>query len=298
MVIAIFAQQIVYTLISHLVATRRWQVKWDWNRTGEALRFGIPLLGNGALIFAIHNGDSMLTGSFLGMETLGWFYVVIVISLTPSLLLDKTVMSICMPILSQSLQDREAFVSRAISTLQLCFASSIVIAASLTLFGPAAIILLFGQKFEPALAVVVQLAAINALKSLKIGPSTIAIATARTHLPMIANIPRAIGLGIAAYLLSQGGGINDLILVALIGEALGVILAYGLLLRYEGRDLVPPTAIYFWMTVICIGLILVYRQSIIPGADLLANLNWLLGLIALLCPIVIVTMPVFRRGIV
>lgn len=55
--------------------TRRMPIGFDfqWNDAKEYLRFGMPLLGSGILVFLIFNLDNFLVGSWMGSAQLGYY---------------------------------------------------------------------------------------------------------------------------------------------------------------------------------------------------------------------------------
>ena len=274
MLIAIIAQQLIFVLLTHARANRRWQISWDREVTVRALRFGLPLLLNGLLVFAIHNGDMLLVGGFLGMDTLGWFYVATLLTITIALHLDTTVRSILLPGLSRSVDKPDEFARRAEDAVQFAAAAGMLILGFIYLFGPFLVIGLFGIKYQDALGYLIPLAVLYAIKTLKVGPNVIAVARARTMLPALTNLPRALSILIAAYLMSRGAGLPTLITIALVSETICVITAYALATRSD----IGLRRSDIWLPIgallVFVGFVVVDSLAHPMAPAVVANLRW------------------------
>lgn len=274
MLIAIIVQQSVFVLLTHVLARRRWRLSWDPVVVRRALRFGLPLLVNGILVFAIHNGDMLLVGSFLGMETLGWFYVATLLTITLALHLDTTIRSVVLPGLSRSLEDRATFNARAREAVELSTAASVTILGAIYLLGPAMVLGLFGQKYAQALPYLIPMAALYAIKTMKVGPNVIALAQAKTHLPALTNLPRAVSLAIAALAMAGGAGLPVLLTITISSEIVGVVIGYYFATRPGGG--LPLGALLRPFALLAFAMTLVVVDTLIhpPQLAILDNFRW------------------------
>lgn len=272
--IAIVIQQIVYVVLTHVLAKRKWRISWDTKVSLRALRFGIPLLINGILVFAIHNGDMLLVGGFFDMEVLGWFYVATLLTVTVSLHLETTVRSITLPGLSRNLENAEAFAKRAADAVEFAAFASIAILATTYLIGTSLVLLLFGVKYQAALAYMIPLAVMYGIKSLKAGPNTIAISRAQTHIPVYTNLPRGISLFISALALWQGAGLPVVIAIAIVAEIICVFIAYFLAMRPNGG--LTPASVYRPLCLAAVVMIAVVLDTLAhpPSPILMENFRW------------------------
>jgi lipopolysaccharide exporter len=101
--------------------TKRISVRfhWDWPDAQEFLRFCIPLLGSGVLIFLILNLDNFLVGTSLGSTQLGYYALAFTWSTVIVRLLNDTVNSVLLPTLSAIQNDPAAMRRWYLKTIDL-----------------------------------------------------------------------------------------------------------------------------------------------------------------------------------
>ena len=240
----------------------------------RAMRFGLPLLLNGILVFVIHNGDMMLVGSFLGMDVLGWFYVATLLTITPALHLDTTIRSIVLPGLSRNLESPADFGRQAREAVEFAAAASILILGFAYLFGPFLVLLLFGAKYAEALPYLLPLAVLYAIKTMKAGPNVIALAQAKTHIPVLTNLPRVVSLGLAALALAYGAGLEVLLIITILAEALCVLIAYVIATRPGGGLTLQTIWRPFMVLGVAMALAVIDTLMHPPQTEVLENLRW------------------------
>ena len=229
MLAAVILQQLVFVIMSHRAAASRYRLLWDPMILRKSLRFGLPLLLNGIVMFATLNGDQMLVGSFLGMETLGWFAVAFSLTLLPATIAANTLQSLLLPGLSRLRRHSAAERVQVRRILAITAATGATLVIGLAVAGPFAIDLLYGPRYHEAAQIIPLLALLQGLRLLKAGPAIIAIARGQTIDPLIANLPRLASVPCACLLLGAGGDVMTVINVALAGEALCVLTALLLL---------------------------------------------------------------------
>ena len=109
------------------------------------------------------------------------------------------------------------------------------------------VLILFGTKYAGALPVLVWLAVMQAVRVAKMGVSVVALARGETRSPMVANIPRVLLLPVAWLALERGAGMETVVGIAILGEAIGLAVAFALLRSWLGvpvRPLIP--AVLAW----------------------------------------------------
>lgn len=216
----ILIQQSVFTAISHIVAERRFSVRWSGAVFERSLRFGLPLLGNGLLIFAIFHGDRVLIANQVGLAELGWFSVAFMLTLAPAMVLNNTLTGLFLPRVANVKSDQDAFEAAAARTVQAAMLTGAVFATGFAIAGPPLLLLLFGAPYSPALDVLVLLALMQGVRLAKAGPIIVSIARGDTMNPPLANTARAAMLPLALAALWLGFGLVSIVLLALLGEAL------------------------------------------------------------------------------
>ena len=82
---SVLAQNLILLVMSHLVAERPYRLALDRSVMAGSLRFGWPLILNGALMFAIFNVERMIVGRELGMAQLGLFSMAFSLAIAPML---------------------------------------------------------------------------------------------------------------------------------------------------------------------------------------------------------------------
>ena len=229
MLAAIVLQHGVQIALSHALARRRYAATLDRVLMRRALVFGWPLLFNGLLLFAVFHGEKLIAGHELGLAALGILGMGVTLTLTPSLIMAKSVQSLMLPRLARAKGKRFTALGR--TSCDAGAAAGMGVIAGTAIIGPPFVQFVLGAKFAPLLPLLVPLAAVQAVRMLKTGPSLVALSRARTTLPMYAQLPRLASIGVVWMVLAGGGTLLDLALVALLGELAGLVLAYVLMAR-------------------------------------------------------------------
>ena len=231
MLAVIMLQHLIFVIGSHVASRSRYRVEWNKKILRDSLGFGAPLLINGFVIFATLNGDQVLIGSYLGMEALAQFAVAFALTLVPATVLANTLQSLMLPGLARSRSDPRAFQLATLATLRIAFAAAALLTILLSLIGPPAIELLFGARYDLAAALLPWLAVLQGVRIAKAGPAILAIASADTLDPLIANLARLACLPVAVIWLANGANILSVVSVAVLGEVLALLVSIGLLVR-------------------------------------------------------------------
>ncbi|MFW6028022.1 MAG: oligosaccharide flippase family protein [bacterium] len=272
MLYALLIQQLVFTAASHWVALRPYRWSWDHGIVRRALRFGLPLLANGILMFGIFQGDRIIVGSLIGMTELGWFSAAFSLTLPPALVLASILNRFFLPQLSRLQDDDLAFGSLYPVVIEGVLLVGVVLLGLLAILGPSLLLALYGPRYEAALPFVVLLGAMQALRLAKAGPAIVALSRAEATNPLLANIVRAAALPVAWLVVWQGGGVTALVVTAILGEGLSLLAALVLLgLRMSlVLDAVMPSVT---AGVVVVGLVVVDALVWSPGADPIANVH-------------------------
>ncbi|GAB5467603.1 MAG: lipopolysaccharide biosynthesis protein [Rhodospirillales bacterium] len=291
---AILLQQLAFAALSHWTAERPFRIGWDRAVIGRAIGFGLPLLGNGLLLFAIFHGDRVVIAEQLGMATLGWFSAAVMLTLMPSMVISNTLQSFFLPLVSRSQDEPQDFASAAAVVQQASVLAGAVLAVGVALVGPLAILLLFGADYAPALSVVVWLAIMQGVRVAKVGPTVVAIAKAKTGNPLVANIARALVLPPTYLAVVWGADVVAIAAFALLGEVLAFAVSTALLRRRVKVSLRPLALPVLW-TALLMALVALDSYLQPAGTNPLANLH--LSQIGLLVGLALLplTMPDLRR---
>jgi len=225
----LLAQAVAHLVLSHVVAERRYVLRFDRAVMGSALAFGLPLVLNAVLLFAIFQADRLIVAGFLGWADVAIYGVALQLAMLPAQIAGRAAGSLLAPRLRVALRDGSlAQVARTAIRAHLGLGA--VFAAGFTLTAPAFVAAVYG----PAFAMPTMLAAAFGLAAgcriLRTPLSQIAVATDRTGDPARANILRALALIPATLAAAFGQPLEIIALFAALGEAAATARAF-LLLR-------------------------------------------------------------------
>lgn len=224
---AIVLQMSLMLVVSHMVAERPYRLVLDRKIMAGALRFGWPLLFDGMLLFIVFNGDKLIVGRLLGMEALALFAMGVTLSLTPTLVLTKSGLNFFLPQLSARDAQSDSFkdIARLAITASTLFSLGTIL--MLAIFGPYFISVVLNAEYEPLAKILVGIAAIFAMRTLRTACATISIAVGHTIDSMSPNLTKVVALPLIWYVVVQTGDLNLLILISVLAElvSLGVAIA-------------------------------------------------------------------------
>ena len=234
MLYSILLQAVLTALTSHLVAERPYRLVLDRALIAQSLRFGWPLLLNGILLFAVFQGDKLIVGRELGMETLAIFAMGFTLTLTPTLVLAKSVQNFFLPQLAGATDNAPHFAHLSTATMQAVLILGLSIVVVTVLIGGPVVYLLLGDKYLDLLPYLFWLAIMQAVRVAKAGPAIVALALGHTGNAMWSNLGRVASLPVCWYVAVTSGDLLMIIWVGIAGEVLGQIIAT-LLLRYKSQ---------------------------------------------------------------
>lgn len=260
---SILLQAALGTVVSHLVAERRFQLVFDRAQILRSTRFGWPLLLNGVLLFAVMQGDKLIVGRLLGMEALALFALGVTLTLTPTLVLDRTTSNLFLPRLSRTDPGGEDFQRLGRAALQAAMLNGALVVVLAVPFGAPFVALVLGAQYADLGLFLVPLAVLHALRVWKSGAAVVALARGQTGNAMAANLPRVAALPIAWVLLQGGGTLLQLVWLGTAAEAVGVCIALALVRGRGGLRLGPH------LPVLAAGVALLAVASLpLPGTGL------------------------------
>lgn len=270
----ILGQVTSMTLASHIVAERRYSLAFDIAQMRQSLAFGWPLLINNALLFLTFQGDRALVARELGPEILAIFSMGVTLTLTPTLVMTKSLQSLMLPRLSTE-HDPAQFARMALITQQGAILSALALVLGIFFLGAPMIALVLGEKYMPLVPILGALAGVQALRVLKTGGNTVALSRGQTGNAMISNVFRVATLPFVWMALVRGAGLETVIAIAAVGEAMGYAASL-MLVRWRLRQRLLPLAIPLFCTVVVIALV----ANVGPGMSKTAETYIVLGFTA------------------
>lgn len=241
----VVGQAILYTVMSHMVARRPYRWRWSLELTRRVFGFGWPLLLNGVLLFGIMQGDRVIVGAAYPMETLGVYSIAFGLAMMPSLMLARVSTSMFLPMLSQAQDDRAQFERRYQLSVQMTCVASCALLALFVAAGGRLITLIYGAEYAAAEQFIGVLAAMQAVRMIRVAPTLGAMAFGDTANSLIANIWRSTGLALAVVVAFVAMPIVWIAAAGLVGEALALFASSRRLSRRHGvtwRTMQAPLA--------------------------------------------------------
>ena len=245
MLVSLMVQALTAAAISHAMAERPWRVRFDAAEWRASVVFGWPLLANGVLLFAVMHGEKLVVGRIFDLEALAILAMGLTLTMTPTLILARSLQAFFLPQLSAVQHDDRAFQRLAEVAIQGVLAAMAVYLAGMVLLGPLLAATVLDARYAPLVPLVGWLAVQQGMRVLKGGGATVALARGQTANAMLANVARVAALPVAALVAARGGALIDVIAVATLGEAAGFVVSLALIrwrLRVSMRRLAPAFA--------------------------------------------------------
>ncbi len=226
---ALVAQAAAHLLLSHVVAERRFAMAFDRAVMHEALAFGLPLVLNGILLFAIFQADRLIVAGFLGWAEVAIYGVALQLAMLPAQITGRAAQSLLAPRLRVALaQGNLGAVARSAIWGHVVLGA--LFAVGFTSVAPLFVRLVFGEGFELSSLLAAAFGIAAGFRILRTPLSQIAVATDRTGDPARANVLRALALIPATVAAFMGQPLAVIALFAALGEGAATLRAF-LLLR-------------------------------------------------------------------
>jgi O-antigen/teichoic acid export membrane protein len=233
---ALLAQNIAYSfllLVGLWFTARRalpeiWQVRWDFSRAlaKQFLRFGM-FVGL-ATIFAtlVYQFDNFLVGTFVGVETLGYYDRAYRIAQWSSILVGSVLTRTAFYAYSRLQNDPVRLTKTAMMSLWIVTTLALPIALAVFVSADDLVLFLFGEKWLPSALLLKFLVAYSILRPLMDDASSLFIALGHPRRTTLVVVFQALALVAAATPLTFQFGA--------VGTAIGVGLAFvvGLIVTY------------------------------------------------------------------
>ena len=230
--------------LSHLVARRGYDVRVTSKQALTCVKYGFPLAGNGVVLAFVLHYEKAVSGHFFDLETLALLAMGAALTMTPALTAARSFQGFHLPVLRRAPDISAQVMARACNL-------GAGLAIALALLAPWVLGAL-GPSFAPAVALLPFLVVLAALRLPKSGLATIAMAQGRTMVPLVANLPRLASVPIIWSVASGGGSVLDILLIAAIAEALGLVA--GILASFKALRLPYPELGIFALTCLLVAL--------------------------------------------
>jgi O-antigen/teichoic acid export membrane protein len=237
MLISLLAQAVVSVVLTHLMARRPYRIAYDPAVIRKSVVFGWPLLLNGIMLFLVFNGEKLIVGRELGMAELAIFSMGFTLTLTPTLVMGSSIQTFFLPQLSAAQDRQEDFQRIGEVTLEAGLVIGVVLVLGALVVGGPLVHLLLGAKYAGMMAIIVPLAALQAIRSAKTGSSVVALARKQSGNAIVSNLFRVGSLPLSWFIAVRTGDILAIIWVGIAAEVLGYIVSLRLVQTRVGLSL-------------------------------------------------------------
>ncbi|MEL7048135.1 MAG: oligosaccharide flippase family protein [Pseudomonadota bacterium] len=219
----VIATALTAVIISHTLATRRYEISFDGTYLNATLSFGWPIWLSALPLVAVYQGDRFLIGGLLGMEALAAYTTAFMITMVPGLLAAKVGNALMLPLLSEMRDNATGFAKRYTAMSETVITVSAAYLTGFMIAGGAVLPLAFGNNYTGLGSLVTILAIMWSLRMIQAVPGMALMATADTKPLLIAGLIRATGLPLA-YLAAQSGyGLIGMAACGVIAETLSLV---------------------------------------------------------------------------
>jgi O-antigen/teichoic acid export membrane protein len=225
MLYSILIQLVFYGLLMSYFSERPLRLAFEKEVALEAFRFGWPLQLNAMLLFLAFYADRLIIGRIFGIEIFGVFSLATSLTLTPTIIVAKTVQTLALPVLSQAKGTSDDQKELVQSVVEICIAAGIVIQCLLlpfVIFGSGIIAphneVLFG-------AMIILMSAGQTFRIAKAGPAIIHLAIGNTKVQLVANITKLLVLPISVLVAAVSNSITLVILTGIAAELCGFLIS-------------------------------------------------------------------------
>jgi O-antigen/teichoic acid export membrane protein len=260
---------------SHLLAERPFRLGREGTVMARALRFGWPLLAGGMLTFAVLQGERLIVANQMTAVDLGLFSAALTLAMAPTLVVQRVINSMFLPLLAREQDNRDEFLRKAELLLETLLAGGLGLMLLYVLAGPVALRLVYGPEFAAGAQLAAILGVTFTLRMIRAAPTNISIARGHTVNLLIANAVRLVSFPAAFLIAMRGGSVEAVALTGLAGEAGSLLVAYLLVGLREGLGPVlarraPLYAVALGLVVLVIAMVTELVAGALPAIAAIA----------------------------
>ncbi len=224
---ATLLQAALLALSTHIGAERPYRWAWDRTQFQRIAVFGWPLVVNGILLFAINQGDRVAVGAAYTKEELAVWANAMLLASAPLAVFSRVASALALPVLAGCRRDREQFARRYELCMQCLGVSGAMVAIPLILSGGTIMAVVFGDAYGAAGAYAGLVAAAQAMRVCRIGPTVAALSHGETTNAALGNTARLLGVAGAALVAAFHAPLVLVAAAALAGEAVSFLVGIG-----------------------------------------------------------------------
>ena len=246
----ILAQVIVQTVLTHVVAVRRFRLGWRQEYTRRVIGFSWPLMLNGLVLILSSQGDRLLVGARLSVTDLAIYSAAAMLVTAGLMFLAKVAGELSLPWLSAVKHDNERYLRRHSVVGAAIAAASVAVFAPLAVTGMDITKLIFGARYGGPDALMAWLALAMGLRFFRVWPIVTSMSFGDTRNLMVSNLVRCLGVFGAYFAIVAGIGLAGVAAAAAIAEGLATLVAF-FRLRPVARGMLAPSG--FCLVFVAVG---------------------------------------------
>ena len=241
------------TILSHLLAERPYRWGYDRETVRSMLRFGLPLLGNGLLLFVIFHGERFLVGTFLDMAVLGGYSAILALALTPTTMLASLHGSVSLPIFSRAKSDPVAFEQAFLRSAQVMCLAAGMVSLGFLVGGRWAIETVYGSRYLSAIEAAPWLGLMCSIRIARTSVAMASVAHGDTSNAPLSNTVRLLTFCLATLVLWGGGSLAAMAALGCAGEFAAYLISAWLLHKRHGVRPDLHVACFGTVTAVAVG---------------------------------------------
>jgi O-antigen/teichoic acid export membrane protein len=293
-VLGAICQVVTLVIGSHLVAERSYGLSYVKEHAREILSFGLPMLFNASVLFALYQGDRVAIASLLGVNELVVYGTVAILTSAVMALVSRVTGALYLPLLAEHAPDTSIYRDRFAACGVVASLAALATTIPFAFIGVELTKLAFGGQFNPPAFLVLLLAAQGGLKVIRNWTQQAFIATAQLFALVISNLVSATGLGLAVVAVKLGYGVEGVAISVLISELLAAAVSIAALRKYPGLSMVSIK--YFALTIFaCLPLLWMTWLNVGPQGYLY-EVSAMIAYLVLCFAIVMALSPTFKEA--
>ena len=209
-------------VLSHVMARPAYTASRNTATLRDYISFGWPLWLSAIPLIIVLQGDKIIVGHQFGMEQLGAYNAVFMVTMVPGLFAGKIAPALALPILASSRSRPDAFRTNALKLTLIAVASATAFLIVIAVAGGWIVERAFGPNYAGLHTLTVCVGLSWAIRTVQVAPAMALMAIGKTRPILTAGILRASALLLAVAAAMNGFGVTAIALSGAIGELASV----------------------------------------------------------------------------
>ena len=213
-------------LLSYVYAERKFLLHWDTEYVKKIFIFGWPLTLNGCLMLVTLQGDKFIISQYYSLTELGLFAIAFGLATVIPNTLGGIVSQISLPYLTKRKTDVPELKLTIIRIDHFVVILAFLISFFMLIYGEYFVELIYGQKYEGAVILVMILSVVFSIRMIRQLPNVVAVMYSDTKSVLYSNVLRQIALAIALIMAIQGAALEWIAVAGVCGELFALVSIY------------------------------------------------------------------------